>query len=92
MTEKDEVNVVQMLIDLKSDVSEVKADVKNLKKQNERMDNALKLIDKHDEQIKNNTDDINDIKDSTKWLSRTMWVAILLPLILMLIEKTLRLF
>ena len=80
MPEHDGINVTEMLIGIKEDVAKISAKLEHLGDTDSKADAAYTLS-------KQNEADIKDLKSNSQWWSRTMWVAIILPVALFIVEN-----
>ncbi|WP_281827790.1 hypothetical protein [Lactobacillus amylolyticus] len=77
---KDDVNVIELLMDIQQRLAKVEANTSGVNDTARKADEAYQLS-------KQNEQDIADLKSNSQWWSRTMWVAILLPLALFVVEN-----
>lgn len=77
---KDDVNVIGLLMDIQQRLAKVEANTSGVNDTARKTDEAYQLS-------KQNEQDIKELKQNSQWWSRTMWVAILLPLGLFLLEN-----
>lgn len=77
---KDDVNVIELLMDIQQRLAKVEANTSGVSDTARKADEAYQLS-------KQNEQDIADLKSNSQWWSRTMWVAILLPLTLFIVEN-----
>lgn len=80
--EKDDVNVIQLLMDIQQRLAKVEANTSGINDTSRKAEKAYQIS-------KQNEEDIKELKQNSQWWSRTMWVAIILPLALFLIEQLL---
>lgn len=77
---KDDVNVIELLMDIQQRLAKVEVNTSGVNDTARKTDEAYQLS-------KQNEQDIKELKQNSQWWSRTMWVAILLPLGLFLLEN-----
>ncbi|MCP0886920.1 hemolysin XhlA family protein [Ligilactobacillus sp. WILCCON 0076] len=82
MPEKDDVNVIGLLMDIQQRLAKVETNTSGINDTAKKAEDAYNLS-------KQNESDINDLKSNSTWWQRTMWVAIILPVALFLIEQLL---
>ncbi|KRL02532.1 hemolysin XhlA family protein [Liquorilactobacillus capillatus] len=80
MQEKEDVNVIELLMDIQQRLAKVETNTSGLNKIGEKADKAYAMS-------KQNAEDIKDIKSDNKWNWRTTIVAIVIPIALYLVEK-----
>jgi hypothetical protein len=80
MAEKDEVNVVELLMDIQQRLAKVETNTSGINHTTKRADDAYTLA-------KQNEEDIKTIKSNSQWWTRTMWVAVVLPIALFIVEN-----
>ncbi|MFT9269692.1 MAG: hypothetical protein ABF539_09250 [Liquorilactobacillus nagelii] len=77
-----DVNVIELLMDIQQRLAKVEANTSGVNDTARKTEEAYQLS-------KQNEQDIKDLKKNSQWWSRTMYVAIILPLILFVIEQLL---
>ncbi|MFT8459953.1 MAG: hemolysin XhlA family protein [Liquorilactobacillus ghanensis] len=78
----DNKQVIDLLMDIQKRLAAVEANTSGINDTAQKADEAYQLS-------KQNEEDIKELKSNSQWWSRTMWVAIILPLALFLIEQLL---
>lgn len=81
-SDKDDLNVTEMLIDIRERLARVEENTSNLDSTATKASKAYSIA-------KENQRDIADLNDRSKWTQRTAITAILIPLGLFLIERLL---
>lgn len=84
----DNDKVVQILMEMKGDISSIKTDIENIKAQ---YNDVPKRLDKVESDTIQNTKDIEDIQDNNKYWKRTMATAIGFPIILFICQLIIQL-
>ncbi|QYH53446.1 hypothetical protein [Liquorilactobacillus nagelii] len=77
---KDDVNVIELLMDIQQRLAKVEVNTSGVNDTARKTEETYQLS-------KQNEQDIKDLKSNSQWWSRTMWVAILLPLALFVVEN-----
>ena len=80
MAEKEDVNVIDLLMDIQQRLVKVETNTSGVNETTKKADEAYTLA-------KQNEADIKDLKSNSQWWSRTMWVAIILPVALFIVEN-----
>ncbi|MCS8617853.1 hemolysin XhlA family protein [Latilactobacillus curvatus] len=78
--DKDDLNVTEMLIDIRERLARVEENTSNLDSTATKASKAYSIA-------KENQRDIADLNDRSKWTQRTAITAILIPIGLFLFEK-----
>ncbi|KRL07931.1 hemolysin XhlA family protein [Liquorilactobacillus hordei] len=80
--------VVQILMEMKGDISSIKTDIENIKEQSR---DIPKRLDKVESDTIQNTKDILEIQENNKYWKRTMATAIAFPLALFIFQLIIQL-
>lgn len=80
MADREDVNELELLMDIQQRLTRVEANTSGVS-------DTMKLADKAYTLSKQNEADVNKLQENSQWWSRTMWVAIILPVVLFLIES-----
>lgn len=80
MIEKEEINITEMLIEIKERLVRVETNTQHL-------DSTAIKASKAYSMAKENQKDIEDLNDRSKWTQRTAITAILIPIGLFLLNK-----
>lgn len=79
MSEKEEINIVETLMNIQTSVSRIDERTKKIDSTYEKADKAYSLAKKNEENI-------NGIQEQNKWTMRTAITAIVIPFGLVLVE------
>ncbi|KRN31641.1 hemolysin XhlA family protein [Liquorilactobacillus mali] len=72
--------VVDLLMDIQQRLAKVETNTQGVSETTKKAEQAYQLSQQNEQ-------DIQRLKSNSQWWSRTMWVAIILPIVLFLVEQ-----
>lgn len=76
----DNAKILELLMDIQQRLAKVETNTQGISDTAKKAEEAFNLS-------KQNEEDIKDLKSNSTWWQRTMWVAIILPTALFIVEQ-----